>query len=167
MTQNRVNEFGISKIGDCRYVVPINPERVGIVLGTNYTNLKNISNKFSCKLKFKTQEVSPYNYPTVTITSEKELNIWDCINYIQKIVTIPSNKRTDDCLYSTKCNTNCIYTCKRYGVLKKRVLRDRNYLNEFSKRPCYCGDNTQDTFDECVRCLEYHYISKIDRLAYG
>ena len=167
MTQNRVNEFGISKIGHCRYVVPINPERVGIVLGTNYTNLKNISKKFSCKLKFKNQESSLYNYPIVTITSEKELNIWDCINYIQKIVTIPSNKKTDDCLYSTKCNTNCIYTCKRYGVLKKRVLKDRNYSKEFSKRPCYCGDNTQDTFNECPRCLEYHYISKIDRLAYG
>jgi len=167
MTQHRVNEFGISKIGECSYVVPINPERVGIVLGNNYTNLKNISKKFKCNLKFKKLENSPYNYPIVTITSDIELNIWDCINYIQKIVTIPSNKKIDDCLYSTKCNNNCISTCKRYGVLKKRVLKDRNYSKEFSKRPCYCGDNTQDTFDECPRCLELNYISRIERLAYG
>ncbi len=158
-SKNRVNELGIYKLTDLSYIVPILPENVEKIVGYKYKNILTLSEKFDCNITFRGVDASIYDYPIVLITSDEEIKLWECINHIQKKV---SRKQTVKCLYSNKCDDKCKTKCYRYSKLKHRVMNDRTYSQEFSKRKCYCEDSSQDTFDECSRCLELNYILKIE-----
>jgi hypothetical protein len=172
----RINQLGIFREHYLKYVVPVLSERVGIVLGYRYKNIKHISSKFNCTITFQSmnttikcgtyQPVYKLNYPIFIIKSENELNIWDTINYIHDIVSLPPQKI--ECRYGKpQCCDNCIYWCTKYHWLKKATLKHNDPENkmsdEYRKNECYCGDPFGDTFDQCYICNEREYIRGIER----
>ena len=139
MPHNHLNQLGIFRETRLKYYLPILPERVGIVLGQHHRNRKKIADMFKCTISFLSNNI--YNYPIFIIQSDDEINIWDAINYIQYIVTIPIKTKytTIDTIFTNYLKEiDLFYYCDPVGD---------------TIDVCYCDDDwDSDTFEFCRYC---------------
>lgn len=126
----RLNSLGIYRVSNYKYIVPVKSESIGIIYGYNGNNIKKIMNKFDTTIVLKkaSYNQSPYKYPSFIISSNNQINIWDTINHIHYLTTIPPKKKV--CYLNTKfdkhnCNHNCNHTCNDWVPIQKLIEKNR------------------------------------------
>lgn len=94
LMMNRLNQLGIVELSLIKYIVPIQPQYVGIVVGNNFSSIKRIEIRFGVSICFKKCNThNGFKFPALIISTHKNniTDLWDTIHYIQMLVKYAKN----------------------------------------------------------------------------
>lgn len=139
----RLNCLGIARITKFKYVVPIEPQFIGIICGIKCSNIQKIETKFNVSIIFKkVSSNNKFKYPGFIINCHSNIEkgsdieqpnhveerIWKTIHYIQNIVKYAKTNPIDINTKNIRGNLMSMPFTDHYNILKNRIQK-KTWIN--------------------------------------